>query len=148
MGYCIDQLGSQFHIKCEAAPYAHAAIRNLHGKGRETITDSSGRHYRWVDGKTVLAAQTLKEAMKAWRYGLTMDDRTGDYTSITFTGEKSGDEDVLFPAIAPYVTAGSYIEFRGEDGAQWRWVFDGTTATEEYKNDTPATDDLATKCGW
>ena len=25
MGYCIDQLGSLFHIKREAAPYAHAA---------------------------------------------------------------------------------------------------------------------------
>lgn len=134
MGYCIDQLGSQFHIKSEAAPYAHSAIRNLFGKGGETITDSSGRHYRWVGTKEVLAAPTLKEAMKEWRYHLTTDALTGDFTSITFTGEKSGDEDVLFPAIAKYVTAGSYIEFRGEDGAHWRWVFDGTTATEQRRD--------------
>lgn len=147
MGYCIDQLGSLFHIKREAAPYAHAAIRNLFVNKGGTIADSSGRHYRWVDTKTVLAAKDLKEAMQEWRYHLTTDALTGDHTSITFTGEKSGDESVLFPAIAKYVTAGSYIEFQGEDGARWRWVFDGTTATEEYEEDKP-TDDLATKCGW
>jgi hypothetical protein len=137
MGYCIDQLGSQFHISSEAAPYAHAAIRNLFGKGLETIRHPSGPHYRWVTTKTVLAAPTLKEAMEEWRYELTTDPATGDHTAITFTGEKSGDEDVLFPAIAPYVTAGSYIVFMGEDGARWRWVFDGTTARTESVDAAP-----------
>ena len=129
MGYFIDQLSAKFHILAEADPYAHAAIRNLFGRGMETIRDSTGPHYSWVSTREVLAAPDLKEAMKEWRYELTTDPVTGDHTSITFTGEKSGDEDVLFLAIAPYVTAGSYIEFMGEDGARWRWVFDGTTAT-------------------
>lgn len=130
MGYYIDQLGSEFHISREAAPYAHAAIRNMFGKGQETIRDSSGPHYRWVCTKTALDARDLKEAMEEWRYHLTTDALTGDHTSITFKGEKAGDEEALFRAIAPYVTINSYIEFRGEDGYCWRWVFDGRTATE------------------
>jgi len=129
MGYHIDQLASQFHIKSEAAHYAHAVIRILCAPGKGTIRDSSGCYYSWVDSAAVIKASTFQDVMDAWRYHLTKDARTGDFTSITFKGQKAGDEEVLFQAIAPYVTAGSYIEFRGEDNARWRWVFDGTTAT-------------------
>ena len=31
---------------------------------------------------------------------------------------------ILYP-VGPYVEAGSYVEMRGEDGARWRYVFDG-----------------------
>ena len=130
MGYHISLRPSKFHIAAEAAPYAHAAMRNVCAPGKGTIHDSSGYHYSWISSERVLAAKDLKEAMDEWRYHLDVDALTGDYTSVCFTGEKAGDEEVLFKAIAPYVTAGSYLEYHGEDGAVWRWVFDGKTATE------------------
>lgn len=130
MGYHITLTGSKFHISAEAAPYAHAALRDLCAPGKGTIRDSSGYHYSWVDSKRVLAATDLKGAMDEWRYHLAVDPHTGDYTAIGFTGEKAGDEEVLFKTIAPYVTAGSYLDYHGEDGAHWRWEFDGKTATE------------------
>jgi hypothetical protein len=42
---------------------------------------------------------------------------------IHFEGEKIGQEDLLFEAIAPWVRDGSYIEMSGEDDAMWRWFF-------------------------
>jgi len=130
MSYHITLRASKFHIPSEAIPYAHAALRNLCAPGKGTIQDSSGYHYSWVDSKRVLAARDFKGAMGEWRYSVALDAVTGDCTDINFTGEKAGDEEELFGAIAPYVTAGSYLEYHGEDGAIWRWVFDGTTATE------------------
>lgn len=36
---------------------------------------------------------------------------------------KTGQEEIFFHAIAPWVADGSYIQWRGEDGGQWRWHF-------------------------
>jgi hypothetical protein len=47
---------------------------------------------------------------------------------LRFTGQKLGDDNILFAALAPYVEADSYITMVGEseDGDEfWRWVFDG-----------------------
>ena len=34
--------------------------------------------------------------------------------------------------IAPFVEAGSYIDMSGEDGAAWRWYFDGKRMSEHH----------------
>jgi hypothetical protein len=52
---------------------------------------------------------------------------TGDITGLEFTGEKYGDCPLLFTTLAPYIEAGSVIEYHGEDGDKWRYVFDGKT---------------------
>jgi len=54
-----------------------------------------------------------------------------DYTYMEFVDEKLRNSawDALF-TIAPYVKAGGYIEMRGENGALWRWYFDGATVHE------------------
>lgn len=131
MGYHMDQMGAKFRMAAGTLPYAFAAIRALHlGPKPGTVKDSTGYHYRWVDGETALKAKDLTEILDEWRWHITFNTLTGDCVGITFTGEKYGDEDVLFAAIAPYVDAGSYIEMEGEDGAQWRWVFDGTNFRE------------------
>ena len=128
MGYCITQTESDFSIPNELKGGALAAIKNL--RGRETIKDSSGYHFRWVDTDRFMAATTLVGAMAEWRYDITTDIATGDIFGIEFRGEKSGDEEYLFGAIAPFVVPDSYIQFRGEDGAIWRWIFDGQNAHE------------------
>lgn len=50
-------------------------------------------------------------------------DPDGNIMDIEFIGEKLYDDFSIFQAIAPYVKDGSYIEMMGEDGEQWRWVF-------------------------
>ena len=124
MGYCMDMTESHFYIHFDKKAAALAAIKSL--KGKETIRDSSGAHFSWVDPKVVEQARTLEEALAEWSYEATVDE-AGSITDLDFTGEKSGDEDHLFKAIAPFVRGTSYLSFRGEDGAHWRWYFNGET---------------------
>ena len=50
-------------------------------------------------------------------------DTDGNITELEFIGEKLGNDFEMFQSIAPYVQDGSYIWMIGEDGSQWRWVF-------------------------
>lgn len=121
MGYCISQIESKFDLPKAHFEEALKAIQGLHGQ--ETIKDSFGEHFSWVD-ENFFEINDLVEMLKEWRWsvGLGLDGSIG---SIQFTGEKMGDDGIMFRAIAPFVGAGSYIEMQGEDGARWRWTFDG-----------------------
>lgn len=120
MGYLIDQTDSSFRIRRGLEAECLKAIKALAGK--ETIHDASGGHFAWVNPSDFTSAKNLDEAFDAWRYQLSRHSE-GYIDGIEFCGEKYGDDEILFKAIAPYVDSGSFIEFKGEDGAQWRWVF-------------------------
>ncbi len=129
MGYCMHQQDSTFTIKPSNVAGALASIKALAGK--ETITDSSGPHFSWVNTRDFLKAETLSQAMDAWRWNATRNEETNAIEDIMFEGEKIGDEAALFGAIAPFVEPGSFIEMQGEDGTIWRWIFDGKTCEEK-----------------
>lgn len=128
MGYCIHQVDSFIKIKRDKFKEALAAIKALAGK--ETIEDSGGSHFSWVDDDFATKYDDLHDMMEEWRYELEYDDE-GNVDGIQFTGEKIGDDLILFNAIAPFVEAGNYITMMGEDGAKWKWAFDGTTCKEQ-----------------
>lgn len=77
-------------------------------------------------------ASTVAEILEAWRWEAQCDPTTGDLTHLLFFGEKLGDEETLFQALAPFVDRGSFIEMHGEDGELWRWVFDGQHMREQF----------------
>jgi len=129
MGYCMQLRDSDFRIKKSNFAPALAAIKDLAGK--ETIHDSSGTHFSWVDTNRFLSAETLEDALEAWRWEVSLD-KSGDIKYIYFIGEKSGDDEMLFKAIAPFVESDCYIEMQGEDGAMWRWVFSDGKMQERY----------------
>jgi hypothetical protein len=129
MGYCISQGETQFHIKAAHKAAALAAVRRLARDERAMSRGSSqgDRWYSWVTTDDFYLAKTLEVALSAWRWDATIHGNTHDIVGLQFNGEKSGDDEVLFSAIAPFVTDGSYIQMSGEDGAVWRWVFKGAT---------------------
>lgn len=47
------------------------------------------------------------------------------YLHLEQYDNKTGAEDYFLEAVAPFVTPGSWIEWRGEDGEVWRQEFDG-----------------------
>lgn len=57
-------------------------------------------------------------------------DQEGNITELKFIGEKLCDDFEMFQSIAVYVQDGSYIWMIGEDGAQWRWVFQSGVCRE------------------
>lgn len=137
MGYCMWQDDCNFVIKAANFPAALQAIKDLM-VNKEDMDGSSWsgevhteRWYSFVHTDAVMESETLIDALSAWRWDAqTRGD--GDIYFISFTGEKSGQDKLLFRAIAPYVKNGSYICMRGEDGALWRWYFeDGTCKDQE-----------------
>ena len=63
MGYLMEQQDTKFKILATNKAPALEAIKKL--VGRETITDSTGRHFCWVDSERFLRADTLEEAIRA-----------------------------------------------------------------------------------
>lgn len=122
MGYYIKQVRAKFFITKDQKDAALEAIRKL--AGGETIKDASGKHYSWVRTENFVRAESLKEALEMWRWGITLDPNR-NVVGISFGGEKAGDDKILFDAIAPFVQDESYIEMSGEDGERWRWLFTG-----------------------
>ena len=122
MRYCMQQRDSHFRMAAEKLPAALAAVQAL----AEQKTS-----FQWVDSNFARQASTVAEILEAWRWEGEFDPITGDLTDIHFIGEKLGDEEILFQALAPFVDKGSFIEMQGEDGDLWRWTFDGQQMIEQ-----------------
>jgi hypothetical protein len=71
---------------------------------------------------------TFEDMMKAWRWEVICHE--DGVIGIEFTGEKLGEDKVLFDAIAPYVDVESFIQIWGEDEYMWKWEFDGKECKE------------------
>jgi hypothetical protein len=126
MGYFIKQLSTEFVIQGEHSLSALAAIKLL--ANRAPIEDQSGSHFSFVETTAFLNADTLEDGLIAWRWRPELIAEDGTILEIRFTGQKLGDDDILFAALAPYVESGSYITVvgEGEGGDEfWRWIFDG-----------------------
>lgn len=132
MGYCIEQTDSKFFIAKEDKKKALAAIKELANHPEKMGGGSwrgAERWFAWVTTHHFVNATTLEEALRAWRWE-PINDKEGNVVDIHFEGEKSGDDQHLFSAIAPFVKKRSFIQMRGEDNTVWKWAFDGTDCQE------------------
>lgn len=127
MGYCIEMTESKFTIKKENFTNALNDLKNVFVPENMTTYDYyDGKrhpHFSWVSTESVLESKSLEEALKEIRYQPVFDD-AGNICDIEFTGQKYGDEEIFFKALAPHVESGSYLRFKGEDGDTWTWDFD------------------------
>lgn len=119
MGYYISVPKVKFLLKAKNIPETVKTIKALHGQ--ESICDSSGPHFSWVDNDFYLL-NTIEELLTEFRWKPTKAEN-GDIIGLQFTGQKWGDDEELFKVIAPYVESGSYIKVIGEEGAKWYWLF-------------------------
>lgn len=135
MGYCIKMTNSNFAIKKENFEKALKNLKDIFTPENMTCYDSIGGkryfHFRWVNTETVLESEELGEALEEIRYTPEYNEN-GDICDVEFTGEKYGDEEIFFKALAPYIESGSYLCFEGEDGDIWKWVFEDGKVT--YKS--------------
>lgn len=136
MGYYISIMHQKIRIPVAKHDRCLEAIKAL---------GESGRSYSWVRTEEFVQADSLREALGAWRWPavVSSDERTdgwvcrrmfsgeGDIEGLDFAGEKLGDDSELMHAIAPYVDPGSHIDISGEDGDHWRWCFDGRICVQQ-----------------
>ena len=136
MGYYMDQTDSKFVIKKENFENALNALKAAFVPEKMDCVDyihgKQHPHFSWVDTQTVLNAEKLEDALVEIRYEPKYNNN-GNIVNVEFTGEKYGSEVVFFTALAPYVEKDSYIAFKGEDGAEWSWDFNGKTVSEVYQ---------------
>lgn len=86
--------------------------------------------FSWVPWNYHETCKDLEEVMNHFGFDVSFD-AAGNIVDIGFDS-KTGNEDDLLEALAPFVESGSYVEWRGEDDDLWRHSFhDGhmTTAT-------------------
>lgn len=134
MGYGIKMTESKFAIKKENFEKALKSLKAVFVPENMTCYDyhigSGEKHpcFSWVKTKTVLDSTNIVEALENIRFAPQFD-QNGDICSVEFIGQKYGDEDIFFKALAPYVETGSYLCFKGEDGDTLKWSFDDGSVT-------------------
>jgi len=135
MGYYVDMEISDVVIPADKIEGCLKAINEMFeaeslsrgGGGTYSGGAKTSTSYSWVNSPDG-GFKDLGSALNEWRYDSEIVD--GDCRLSYFHGEKLGDDGLLMDAIAPFVKSGGTIDCRGEDGALWRWEFDGEKAKE------------------
>jgi len=122
MGYTINQAGAKFKMHRGDLRAAYRAVLKLF---------EGGNDQRWVKVRDSKEWNNIGDALNDYGYEPTFDEDF-NIIDIQFQGEKMGAEDKMFRAIAPFVEKGSYIEMTGDEGAHWRWVFNGKQMKEVH----------------
>ena len=120
MGYCMELVDWDFEIKADKKESAFKAVKKLIAKLNRR------KYYSPYQIKS-----DLFDTVVGLDWELQEDDK-GNINAAVFLGEKLGDDDMLFAALAPFVTKGSYIQMSGGDGGCWRWIFDGKKCKEKH----------------
>lgn len=144
MGYYVHTTAVSFRIKKENLDAAFKAACELnwrndlkrggrYGAGRPDPLPEGPNEwvcFSWVDWNYHKTCKDLAEVMSQFRFGVEFDSR-GDIVDLSFDS-KTGNEDELLEAIAPFVEPGSYIEWRGEEDDIWRnGFYDGNMTTQQ-----------------
>lgn len=120
---------ADFRIPAEKTHKAWLAIHELMYDDTAEMSgydQKRGSRFAWMNGVEPTNWDSLEDAMAGWRFPIERDTN-GNVVGISFTGEKAGDEQELFAAIAPFVETGSFIEFEGADQYMWQYTFDETS---------------------
>lgn len=142
MGYVIDLINSKFFIPAENKEAALNALFDMWLPDKDAAMSGGSfgpsgdvKWYSWMNNSADAfrnrTIKTLEEALDEWSYHPEINSH-GDIVDLWFDGEKIGDENQMFKALAPFVEPGSYLDFHGEDGELWRWYFDGETMTQQF----------------
>lgn len=140
MGYYISTPDTHFSIRTSDLPKFFDLVSHLmaddmvsaHGRGGSYDGGKKTESwYAWVNTKAVLEAvakQDISAVFNEWGYELDfvheIDGISYYRLDIRQGNAKIGDEEKFFAAIAPAVADGSFLYVEGEDGAEWRWMWE------------------------
>ena len=129
MGYEVIQLPSRFRISSENKNLALNACMRL--SGQETCGATGELHFAWVAPTSELIdSRSLEDYLVKWRW-IPENDNSDSISDLRFSGQKLGDESLLFSTLAPFVEDDSAIVMVGEDGVLWRWLFRNGTVRKQ-----------------
>lgn len=129
MGYFVDTTNSNAVLPSDKMEEAYQRLVDLNKRddlksggafGPEGRTDV---WFSWMPADYPSRCSTVEEILNAVGYNTHMDTK-GNLTVYSYS-DKTGCEDVFIWAIADLFEEGSYLEWRGEEGEQYRWDFGG-----------------------
>jgi hypothetical protein len=140
MGYYIQTPHTSFAIRTADLSRFFDLVSNLMSDENVEENGHGGSYanggktqswYSWVSTENVrkaVADRDIVRIFEEWGYELVfINEENGESIyrlDIRGGDAKIGDEETFFAAIAPVVTNGSFLDVRGEDGAEWRWMWE------------------------
>lgn len=144
MGYYVRTTRSDFRVKKEKFDAAYKALCELNqrddlkdggsyagpGKVNANSPRPDGMSYHpakwfsWMDADYPSKCKDLAEVLQQVGFEV-YDDAEGNIEALSYDS-KTGCEEVFLEALAPFVEKGSFINWTGEEGEQYRHDFDGT----------------------
>lgn len=127
MGYYVQITKSDLVIKKHQQDNAYKAMcdinrfDDLKSGGSFSGGKTTEKWFSWMSPNYPETCNDIFEVFGEMGFDVMTND-DGDITAV-FYDNKIGDEAAFFVALAPYVEDGSHIDWYGEDGALWRWVF-------------------------
>jgi hypothetical protein len=96
----------------------------------ERLPVNERRWYAWVNNPENDKFQSLEQALSEWNFEGYYDDEA-NFIIDKFTGEKWGDEGILFQFIAEYINPEAEIYITGEDEDKFKWSFKNKVFLQE-----------------
>lgn len=133
MGYNVNMRGANFTIPADKLDDACQALKELNKHDELKTGGSFGpgnqREYwfAWMPANYDETMHTAAEILIELGFEIMGED--GEDLTLVGYDSKMGNERVFLAALAPFVPAGSYVNWEGEDGEYWQDYFDGTTMT-------------------
>ena len=140
MGYYISTPQTSFAIRTHDLPRFFDLVGNMMSDANIEENGNGGSYngttqtsywYSWVNTENVrkaVADRDIVRIFEEWGYELDfMHEHEGmcHYRLDIRNGDaKIGDEEKFFAAIAPVIRDGSFIDVHGEDGSEWRWMWE------------------------
>ena len=129
MGYNVSMRGSHFIIPADKMDAACQALKDLNKRDELKSGGSFGggqpaQHwFSWMPSDYDQTMDTAAEILE--ELGFDFSWAEGADLELMGYDSKSGDEEHFLAALAPFVPAGSYVNWEGEDGDHWQYFFDG-----------------------
>lgn len=139
MGYYVSTTDVNLTIPQEKVKNAfQAAIDMNTDRGFQAFksggSSTGERWFSWVsDNYHETAGDLIDVTDEEFRFQGSFYDDEGNFHLGEFDS-KVGDEGILFDVLAPYVEDGSHVEWLGEEGERWRWVFKEGKKSDQYPN--------------
>ncbi len=137
MGYYTTITDADFLIPTANEAAALAALKALNGpeynsqkQGGSWGAGAEGKSEAWYSWMTADYDQHVRSCADVFEQLGFEVETTAEGMRLTGYDNKTGQEDLFLNAAAPYVAAGSFLAWRGEDGTLYRFEFDGTKMIE------------------
>jgi len=129
MGYYVKISKSSLTIAASTKPSIYKVWCDLNdlkynAQKRGGSWSSGGQaswNYSWMDEDYPSSCQTMEEILDMLGFEFTVTEK-GDIKDLKYEN-KTGQEQIFFKALAPYITRPALINWRGEDGARYSWIF-------------------------